>query len=48
MTTTAAKGAEPKLNTYSAGPDDQGFFGGATELRRQAPDQRETASTYRR
>jgi tryptophan synthase beta chain len=25
--TTTAKGAEPKLNTYRAGPDDRGFFG---------------------
>jgi tryptophan synthase beta chain len=27
MTTTVAKGAEPKLNTYAAGPDERGFFG---------------------
>ncbi len=27
MTTSAGKGAEPKLNTYRAGPDDRGFFG---------------------
>ncbi len=27
MTTSTAMGAEPKLNTYRAGPDDRGFFG---------------------